>query len=236
MFTCLSTRAVHLEVIEGMDTTSFINALRRFFSIRGPVKQLRSDCGTNFTGACRELSFDNNIPTDPKFKSFLNNSDCTWVFNPPHSSHMGGSWERMIGIARKILDSQLLQLGTRHLTHDVLITYLAEVVAIMNAQPLVPVSSDPESPFILTQATLLTQKMGELSAPQGDFDEKDLLREQWRRVQSLANSFWHRWRKEYLSTLQCRRKWRSKRPNLKQGDVVPKGPPCKAKPMAHGSD
>lgn len=54
-FACLSTRAVHLEVIESMSTSSFINALRRFLSIRGPVKHMRSDRGTNFIGACREL-------------------------------------------------------------------------------------------------------------------------------------------------------------------------------------
>ena len=48
LFVCMSTRAIHIEVIESMDTSSFINALRRFLAIRGPVIQLRSDCGTNF--------------------------------------------------------------------------------------------------------------------------------------------------------------------------------------------
>lgn len=54
MFTCMSTRAVHIEVVESMDTSSAINALRRFFAICGPAK-LRSDCGTNFIGAIKEL-------------------------------------------------------------------------------------------------------------------------------------------------------------------------------------
>ena len=57
LFTCLSIRAVHIELIESMDTSRFINALRRFFSLRGPAKQIRSDCGTNLVGACRELGF-----------------------------------------------------------------------------------------------------------------------------------------------------------------------------------
>lgn len=43
IFTCLSTRAVHIEVIETMTTASFINGLRRFAAIRGPIKTLRSD-------------------------------------------------------------------------------------------------------------------------------------------------------------------------------------------------
>lgn len=58
MFSCLSSRAVHIEVIESMDASSCINALRRFFALRGPAKQLQSDCGTNFTGACKELGMD----------------------------------------------------------------------------------------------------------------------------------------------------------------------------------
>ena len=51
----MSIRAVHIEIIESLDTSSFINALRRFISLRGPVKHIRSDRGTNFVGACKEL-------------------------------------------------------------------------------------------------------------------------------------------------------------------------------------
>lgn len=53
MFCCMSSRAVHIEVIDSMDTSSCINALSRFFAIRGTAKQLMSDCGTNFIGACK---------------------------------------------------------------------------------------------------------------------------------------------------------------------------------------
>ena len=45
LFTCLTTRAIHIEVIESMDASCFINALRRFLALRGPAVQLRSDCG-----------------------------------------------------------------------------------------------------------------------------------------------------------------------------------------------
>lgn len=58
IFTCLTTRSVHLEVVEELSSSSFINALRRFISIRGPVKIIRSDCGTNFVGAVDELKID----------------------------------------------------------------------------------------------------------------------------------------------------------------------------------
>ena len=44
------TRAIHLEPLSGLDTSSFKNALRRFLSIRGVCKRIRSDLGTNFVG------------------------------------------------------------------------------------------------------------------------------------------------------------------------------------------
>ncbi|XP_038588673.1 uncharacterized protein LOC119913337 [Micropterus salmoides] len=212
MFSCMSSRAVHIEVIEAMDTSSCINALRRFFALRGPAKQLLSDCGTNFIGARKELGMDKRL------QKFLSEQGCIWEFNPPHASHMGGPWERMIGVARRILDSMFLQHNTR-LTHEVLCTLMAEVTAIMNARPLLPVSADPENPFILSPSMLLTQKTG-APPPPGEFSGKDLYTKQWRQVQALANQFWTRWSREYLPSLQHRQKWTVPRRNLEVGDLV----------------
>lgn len=41
-----------------------------------------------------------------------------------------------------------------------------------------------------------------------------------RYVQTLADEFWRKWEREYLSYLQVRRKWMSDEPSLKEGDVV----------------
>ncbi|XP_034384943.1 uncharacterized protein LOC117728244 isoform X4 [Cyclopterus lumpus] len=117
IFTCMSVRAVHIEVIESLDTSSFINALRRFLAVRGPVNHIRSDRGTNFVGACKELKIPSNID-NTTVKTYLSGQGCSWTFNPPHASHFGGTWERMIGLARRILDSMFLQLKDK-LTHEV---------------------------------------------------------------------------------------------------------------------
>ncbi|XP_056110281.1 uncharacterized protein LOC130087825 [Rhinichthys klamathensis goyatoka] len=212
LFTCMSSRAVHMEVIESLDTSSCVNALRRFFALRGPAKKLISDRGTNFIGASKELGMDKAL------QLYLNDQGCSWEFNPPHASHMGGSWERMIGIAQRILDSMLLQSKVQ-LTHDVLCTLMAEVSAIINARPLLPISSDPDNPFILSPSMLLTQKSC-LIPPPGDFLDKDLYTKQWRQVQALANQFWTRWRREYLPLLQQRQKWTVSCRNLQVGDLV----------------
>ncbi|XP_027897195.1 uncharacterized protein LOC114159423 [Xiphophorus couchianus] len=219
IFTCMAVRAVHIEVIESLDTSCFINALRRFLAIRGPVKQIRSDRGTNFVSASADLRIPSNIDSK-SVEKYLADRGCSWVFNPPHASHMGGSWERLIGIARRILDSMFLQVGTSSLTHEVLTTLMAEVVAIINSRPLLPVSTDPSDPVILTPATLLTQKTGVPSVPPEDPNVKDLCKQQWRQVQHLAQTFWSKWRRQYLSTLQPRRKWHDNQTNLETGSIV----------------
>ncbi|VDI02924.1 Hypothetical predicted protein [Mytilus galloprovincialis] len=118
--------------------------------------------------------------------------------------HMGGVWERMIGVSRKILDSMLLREGSKNLTHEVLTTLLSEVTAIVNARPLVPVSTDPESPCVLCPAMLLTHKTNQDNVSFPTFGKKDMLKSQWKHTQFLAEEFWNRWRNEYLNRLQTR--------------------------------
>lgn len=133
---------------------------------------------------------------------------------------MGGAWERMIGIAQRILDSMFLHLGTSKLTHETLTTFMAEVSAAMNARPLTSIPNDPEDPFLLTPSTLLTQKVEVITAPPVNLDTKDLYRCQWKRVQVLADTFWNKWKKQYLSNLQTRNKWQDSKPNLEPGAIV----------------
>lgn len=83
LFTCLSTRAVHIEIIESLNSSSFINALCRFFAIRGPAKQLKSDCGTNFVCASKELKLDHLHPGEASVEDYLLSQRCQWVFFRP---------------------------------------------------------------------------------------------------------------------------------------------------------
>lgn len=218
LFTCLGIRAVHIEVIDEMSSSSFINAVRRFISIRGPVKQFRSDRGSNFVGATDHLQVDVINVEDDRSRSFLGANSCQWVFNAPHSSHFGGSWERMIGIARRILESMLK--SESHLTHDVLATLMAEVSAIINSRPIVSVSSDPDNPEILSPNLLLTLKTPFELGSYDHLDIKDVYRARWRHVQYLADKFWSKWKNEYLNNLQKRRKWHFDENPIEVGNVV----------------
>ena len=90
LFTCLYTRAIHIEVIEELSSSSFINCLRRFISLRGNVKEIRSDRKSNFVGATEDLDVNIINVEDNPVREFLSDQKVTWIFNPPHSSHMDG--------------------------------------------------------------------------------------------------------------------------------------------------
>ena len=221
LFTCLSSRAIHLEVVSNMSTDSYINALRRFVSLRGNVKKIRCDCGTNFVGANNELKAALKEIDDKKVQQYLADRGCEYIFNAPRASHMGGAWERCIRTVRGILSSLLRDHGAQ-LDDDSLRTLLAEASAIVNSRPLsVERLDDPTVPAPITPNHLLTLKSSLVIPPPGDFQRPDLYsRKRWRRVQHLANVFWTRWRKEYICQLQARQKWLRPQKNLTVGDIV----------------
>ena len=55
LFTCMNSRAVHLELVQSMGTDDFIMCLRRFINCRGEGTEIRCDRGSNFVGAEQEL-------------------------------------------------------------------------------------------------------------------------------------------------------------------------------------
>ena len=224
LFTCLSSRAIHLETAKTLETDSFLNALRRFLARRGPVRELRSDQGTNITGAQRELREALTEMNQNEVRSFLLERECDWFefqMNVPASSHMGGVWKRQIRTARNVLNALLLQDG-KQLDEESLQTFMCETEAIVNSRPLtVSNISSPTETEPLTPNHLLTMKSRILLPPPGQFQRADLyLVKRWRRVQYLVNQFWLRWRKEFLSTLQERPKWNKPRRNMRVGDIV----------------
>ncbi|XP_053398192.1 uncharacterized protein LOC128546018 [Mercenaria mercenaria] len=223
LFTCLSCRGVHLETANSLDTSSFINALRRFLSVRGPVRILRSDRGTNFVGAEHELKDALSEMDVEQVKHFLVNEGCDFQFqmNVPSACLMGGIWERQIRSVRSILSALMLQNGSQ-LDDEALRTFMCEAAAIVNSRPLsVSSLNDPNSAEPITPNHLLTCKSKVILPPPGNFQRTDLYsRKRWRRIQYLANEFWNRWRKEYLHNLQIRPKWVSARRNLCVGDIV----------------
>lgn len=102
LFTCLSSRAVHVEVLNDLSTDYFLNAFRCLVALRGPVQRLYSDRGTNFVGAASEMKRAFHEMCEPLQRQ-LAQHQCDFVFNTPSASHMGGVWERQIRTIRNVL-------------------------------------------------------------------------------------------------------------------------------------
>ena len=217
LFTCLVSRAIHVEIAHSLDTDSFLNALTRFISRRGKPNIIRSDNGTNLKSGERELREALQAWNQEKIHNVLLQKEIKWIFNPPSASHMGGVWERLVRSIKTILKMLVKE---QLLSDESLLTLMAEVERVLNNRPLTPVSDDPNDLEPLTPNHLLLQKSNE-SLPLGTFNEKDCYsRRRWRQIQYLANIFWTRWLKEYLPLLQVRQKWLKTQRNLKVGDIV----------------
>ena len=93
LFTCLASRAVHIEVADSLETDSFINAPRRFICRRGSVREIRCDRGTNFIGAEAELKKAIEEMDDQGIKAELLKENRDWIKNPACASNFGGVWE-----------------------------------------------------------------------------------------------------------------------------------------------
>ena len=225
LFTCLASRAIHIETATTLETDSFISALRRFVTRRGPVREMRSDCGTNFVGAERELKEAVKEMDQRRLQEIISNKfGADWIMqwnrNPPAASHMGGVWERQIRTVRAILSSMIRNYG-HALNDESLRTLLTEVECIVNSRPLTFPSSDAKDPMSLAPSHILTMKSKVALPPPGNFQKEDVyLKRRWKRVQYLVNLFWSRWKKEYIQTLQARTKWTTHKRKLQVGDVV----------------
>jgi hypothetical protein len=141
IFTCLASRAVHLEVANNLDTDSCINCIRRLIARRGPIESILSDNGTNFIGANNEMKKEIQRLENSGIETEAARVQINWSFNTPLASHHGGVWESLIKQARKIL-SGLLNQSSRTLTDDELQTLFCEVESILNSRPLIPETSD----------------------------------------------------------------------------------------------
>ena len=140
LFTCLTTRAVHIEIAHSLETDAFIMALRRMMARRGRPAHIWSDNGTNFVGADRELAEAMKHWNQVNITDQLSRDRIQWHFNPPASPHFGGAWERLVQSAKRALKAIA---GNQCVNDETLLTFMAEVESLLNSRPITPVSSDP---------------------------------------------------------------------------------------------
>ena len=219
VFTCFAVRAVHIEVLFSLDVSSFLDALRRFIARRGLPLALYSDNGTNFTGACKELSKAvDNWNSDPTTRAFIEQRAILWSFNTPYASHHGGVWERLIRSVRRVLEVTLRDLLPYE---EGFSTLMCEVEATINGRPITPNSASVDDKLALSPSDLLCMRSTATDPPIASHGKPGCYyTKRWREIQHIADEFWSRWTAEYLPLLRNRSKWTETRRNVSVNDVV----------------
>ncbi|XP_062373449.1 uncharacterized protein LOC134061706 [Sardina pilchardus] len=216
LFKCMTTRAVHIDLLSSLDSDSFLMALRRFISRRGRPHEILCDQGTNFKGGERELQ-ESFRALQAELQTQLASQKIRFLFNPPGAPHFGGCWEREI---RSIKVALQVTIGAQTVTEEVLRTVLVEIEGILNSKPLGYTSSDAADPDPITPNCFIIGRR-DASLPQVVYqDSEQLSRRRWRHSQLLADHFWRHFVKYYLPGLQARQKWRKDATDLQLQDVV----------------
>ncbi|XP_060596964.1 uncharacterized protein LOC132750911 [Ruditapes philippinarum] len=133
LFTCLTTRAVHIEIAHSLDTDSFVCALQRFIGRRGNPEKIFSDNGTNFVSGERVLRDSIQLWNNSRLTKFCQQREIKWHFNPPYAPHMGGVWERLVRSAKTALKSVIRE---QLLNDEALLTLVVEIEKILNDRPI----------------------------------------------------------------------------------------------------
>ena len=184
LFTCLTTRAVHLEMTYSLDTEAFLNAFTRMVSRRGTPSYVISDNGTNFVAAEKDLRQLVQALDKKKIVNVTSaNQAIEWKFNPPSAPHFGGVFEVMIKSAKKAL---VAILGEADITDEELHTTMCAVEGLMNSRPITYMSADPHDLTPLTSIHFVIGQLGgQFAAEAVDVEEYVRPEKRWRRVQSF---------------------------------------------------
>ncbi|XP_068149504.1 uncharacterized protein [Drosophila tropicalis] len=131
IFTCLTIRAVYIELACFLDTPSCIMCIGNLINRRGIPREIYSDNATNFKAAekiiCDKAQTINFNAVQPAF------DDNKWKFNPPAALHMGVTWERLVRPVKAVLYAIC---PARKFTSKGLQSALCEVEFILNSRPL----------------------------------------------------------------------------------------------------
>ena len=134
LFTCLTSRAVHLDTVLDMTAETFIRALKRFSARRGLPKKIISDNGKTFKATA---SYIQTMGKSETVQDYLAGEGCKWLFNVEKSPWWGGVFECMVKSTKRCLKKIF---GRACFNHDELLTAVTEIESVINSRPLPYVS------------------------------------------------------------------------------------------------
>ena len=200
----------------GLSTMEFMQALRRFFSIRGYPAMILSDNGTQMVGAERELRKMIEGWNTENLREYCANKGMEWKFITPAAPHQNGCAEALVKSCKIALKKAI---GDHNLTPLELYTCLLEVANLVNQRPIGRVPNDPDDGAYLCPNDMLLGRASP-QVPQGPFCATRNPRRRVEFIQKIVDSFWRRWTRDVFPLLVPRKKWNRSKRNVRVDDFV----------------
>lgn len=188
LFICMTTKAIHLELVSDYSTNAFLAAFNRIVSRRGLPASMYSDNDTTFKGADRELQVAFKASSeDLTVLNIIVSEGGAWHFIPPSAPHFGGLWKIAV---RSMKHHLKCCIGAHTLTFEEFTTVLCRVEACLNSRPIAPISDNLADHQVLTPGYFLIG--GQLlSVPEPSvLDLKEASLSRWQLLQQITESVW----------------------------------------------
>ena len=216
LFTCMSCRAVYVDVAKDYSTDAFMQVIRRFASIRGWPTKVFSDPGSQLVGASKELKAAVADIEWEVVREYGIKNEVEWSFSPGDAPWYNGAVESLVKTVKKALNASI---GENILSFSELLTCMFEAGQLVNQRPIGLHPGNPEDGTYLSPNDLLLGRAS-TNTPQGPFKERASDKHRHDFLQQIVSRFWKRWTREVFPNLVIQKKWHTAERNLCEGDVV----------------
>ena len=214
IFTCMTSRAVHLELTRTQTAEEFQRKLNAFITRKTKPERIISDNAVTFKTTATWIK---RIRKSEKLQDFLAQQEITWQFNLSKSPWWGGMYERLI---KEIKKTVYKTLGKTHLTFELLEAVVIDIERHLNNRPLTYVESDEGGPQTLTPNALMWGQNAH-GLEDIEIDEEEVTKLH-RHLKNIREHAWRRWQKEYVhSLMEAHRVNRKDKPQMPEvGEIV----------------
>ena len=216
IITCLLTRAVHIDGVPDYSTDTFLQALRRFMSLRGSPQEIYSDPGSQLQGANNVYNSMIASLEKGKLEEFGLDRGFKWNFSPADAPWHNGCSESLIRACKKSIHNAI---GDQVLTMIELLTVFYECANLVNERPIGKTNLDiSDGAYLCPNDMLLGRATSKI--PSGPYDMEKNLTKRLEFIQGVIQAFWIKWNRFYFPSLIVRPKWHVESRNLHKDDIV----------------
>ena len=193
IFTCATSRAVHLEVTKSQMAEEFQRKLNSFIARKTRPCLIISDNASVFKATASSLK---KIRKSKRLQDHLAREEIRWQFNLSRSPWRSGMYEQVIKDVKKTLYKTLCRTT---LSFEQLETVIVDIERQMNNRPLAYLKSEGgEEQVLIPNVLMWGQNAHEIEETEEDRDEVSKLH---KRLKEAKQHAWKRWKRKYIHSL-----------------------------------